>query len=226
MLNSPGSDGSGRNQTVSRLLRRQLGKVRIHSSPDQKIGSSRKIGFPSECAGNGWRPGRQAETIQDLPDRVGRMDRTQDPHSPKAIGALQHINRINPAHQLRPRIVPWPASTFLSAFFRTRNRLAGRTIGVCRKIIIRGFRNDQRPPGGRRRQHPVVSNQIEPRRGHQRGEFPNQIERVKNNVTGSVPPAPFQAIQQPAIGQTRQPLGRPTGGRPVYRQSRSNRIRS
>jgi hypothetical protein len=38
------------------------------------------------------------------------MDRTQDPHPPMPIGALQHINRINPAHQLRPRIVPWPAS--------------------------------------------------------------------------------------------------------------------
>jgi hypothetical protein len=67
------------------------------------------------------------------------MDRRQDPHSAKAIGALQQINRINPAHQLRPRIVPWPASAFLSAFFacRARNRLAGRAIGVCRKIIIR-----------------------------------------------------------------------------------------
>jgi hypothetical protein len=55
-----GGDPEPKSQIVLLIL---LGKVRIHSSSDQKIGSSRKIRFPWECAGNGWRPGRQTETI-------------------------------------------------------------------------------------------------------------------------------------------------------------------
>lgn len=54
----------------------------------------------------------------------------------------------------------------------------------------------------------MVSDQVEAGRGHKRGEFFDKLERLKNDVAHAVPPAALKAIQQPAVGQSRQPLGR------------------
>jgi len=54
----------------------------------------------------------------------------------------------------------------------------------------------------------VVSDQVEAGRGHKRGEFFDKLERLKNDVARAVPPEALKAIQQPAVGQSRQPLGR------------------
>jgi len=54
----------------------------------------------------------------------------------------------------------------------------------------------------------MTANQIEAGRGYKRGEFFNQLEGFENHVGGSVAPEALKAIQQPAVGQLRQPLGR------------------
>ena len=54
----------------------------------------------------------------------------------------------------------------------------------------------------------MVPNEMKPRRRHKRGELFNQFEGLEDHMGGSVAPAALEAIQQPAVGQKRQPLGR------------------
>ena len=63
--------------------------------------------------------------------------------------------------------------------------------------------NYQRTEGRCRRKHPGVSREVESRRRHQRRQ---QFQRLIDDMRRSVPPAVLEPVQQPAVGQGRQPF--------------------
>ena len=75
------------------------------------------------------------------------------------------------------------------------------------KDSARLIRNYQGPPGGRRGQYAGVANQMKPRWRHKRGKFAEEFQGLKDDVGGSVAPAAFEVIEEPAVGQKRQALG-------------------
>jgi len=113
---------------------------------------------------------------------------------------------------LGPGIISGPASAFLLEILSIgEDLLFCRTAGVGTEVG--DFRlwirwNYEWSPGRRWRKYAAISNQIEAGRRHKRGEFFNQFEGLENHVGGSVAPAALEAIQQPAVGEKRQPLGR------------------
>ncbi len=60
----------------------------------------------------GGRARRQAETVQNLPNGFGRLDRGEDPHGSTALGAFENVEGPHAGHQLRPGIVAGAASGF------------------------------------------------------------------------------------------------------------------
>jgi len=54
----------------------------------------------------------------------------------------------------------------------------------------------------------VIPNQVEARGRHKRRELRNQVRGFENDVAGAVAPAAFEAIEQPAVGEHREPMGR------------------
>ncbi len=52
----------------------------------------------------------------------------------------------------------------------------------------------------------MVPHQVEPRRGHQRGQPLQQLHRLEQHVGGAVAPAMAQAVDQPPLGAPLQPI--------------------
>ena len=48
---------------------------------------------------------------------------------------------------------------------------------------------------------------MKPRWRHKRGKFAEEFQGLKDDVGGSVAPAAFEVIEEPAVGQKRQALG-------------------
>jgi len=65
----------------------------------------------------------------------------------------------------------------------------------------------------------VISHDIEARRRHQRGQSGKQILRLEDYVGGPVTPAVPQSVQEPAVGQERQPIRGNGGARGIAAQT-------
>ena len=80
-----------------------------------------------------------------------------------------------------------------------------RAATVSGWITLIGLWDDERPPGSRGREYAVLANEVEAGRGNERSELSHQFQGFKDDVGGSVAPAVLEAIEQPAVGQDRQP---------------------
>lgn len=60
------------------------------------------------CGLDGWGACRQAEALEDRARRVGRLDRREQPRARAAAGALEHVDREDPAEQVGPDQAPGP----------------------------------------------------------------------------------------------------------------------
>ena len=66
--------------------------------------------------------------------------------------------------------------------------------------------NHPGPEGRSRCKQSIISGDIEPGRRHERCETFHQFQGLIDHVRGSVPPAPLEPIEKPAVRQKRQPL--------------------
>src|SRR5438067_1210786 len=87
-----------------------------------------------------------------------------------------------------------------------------RTWGGAR--TLRWPRHDLLSPLRGRPKYAVVSNEVSPRRRHQRGETAEQLARLEDEDLAAVAEAPFHAVREFGIGKRREPLlrERRTGG--------------
>ena len=141
------------------------------------------------------------------------MNRGENPEAAVASGALQHVDFEDALHQLRPGVV----TQVCGCNGRQRRGLGGlgqsvsgkrgwrATAGMGDRIrfAIRRRWHDQGSPFGGRGQYSVVANQMVFRTRDEGGEFFQQILGRQNDVSGSVAPGPFEAIEKASIGQKR-----------------------
>ena len=141
--------------------------TRRGAAPRQR--SVEEVGFRGPLRlGCRWRdrrcPRRQAETFEDRPGGVGRMDRGEDSHGPVADRALQDIHGEHPPHELGPAVVAraWtPPTGRRTAHLGMRDHpsrdLPGAATVRIRGLEVRALRHDLRSEGGTRRSAPEIS---------------------------------------------------------------------
>ena len=152
-----------------------------------------EISFALQGRGNRWGPRWQAEALQDRPDRIGQMHCSENPQAPATTVAFENIQRENPRHQLGPWVISRPAAVLILrlARFAFRGRDSPLIAGMCCRrwgLLLRYY---ERPECRCRRQHRQPL---------------HQLERLIDDVRRSVPPAVLETIDQPAVGQKRQPF--------------------
>jgi len=79
-----------------------------------------------------------------------------------------------------------------------------RTWGGAR--TLRWPRHDLLSPLRGRPKYAVVSNEVSPRRRHQRGETAEQLARLDDEDLAAVAEAPFHAVREFGVGKRREPL--------------------
>ena len=71
--------------------------------------------------------------------------------------------------------------------------------------------HDEIAPAGRGGEHTVVAHLVHARRRNERGELLEQLERLErleHDMRGAVAPAALEPVEQPAVGEPGQTLGR------------------
>jgi hypothetical protein len=107
-----------------------------------------------------------------------------------------------PRMSANPILMPLPLPafpTFLPGTAPTTPRIVS---------VLRLNRHNPGSPAGRRSQHPMISHQIEPRRGNQRSKPPKKIHRVEYHIRCPVPPTILQPVQHPSVRKPRQTFRR------------------
>jgi hypothetical protein len=153
-----------------------------------------------------WRRSRrQAEAVHTFSDCIRGMDCRHNPHAAAAMCAFENIDRKNSFHQFGPWVIPGltyprPLRTFA---LRMGFVFPGRAASVGDGLGCFGVCGDHpRPPARARSKNAAIPHQVEPGRGHERGEFFNQFKGRQNDVGGSVAPPAFLPLQQAAVGQS------------------------
>ncbi len=121
---------------------------------------------------------RQVQVMEDARDHRRRLNQRHQPQAAQATRTRQHVEPNAPSHQVRPRPI------------RCGSRV-GRRHGLVGSRPVDG-RHDVPPPGGPRRQHTVIQDQIHPWLGHECGEPLEQFERFEDDVRRPVAPTPVQ----------------------------------
>ena len=111
---------------------------------------------------NGGSTGRQTETVQNLADGVGGLDRGENPEAAAATGTFQHVDGEHPTHQLGPGIVVPPGKGLRDGLFGCRRVGTIRISGI---VVGKGG-NDLGTPCRGRGKHAVIADQVKAGWGH------------------------------------------------------------